>query len=51
VSYGLHVTQGSSLSLYGFTNVDWAETVDNYKSTSGYLVYLDNTHVSYKSKK
>jgi hypothetical protein len=25
--------------------VDWANNVDNYKSNSGYLVYLGNTYV------
>jgi len=25
--------------------VDWANNVDNYKSNSGYLVYLANTYV------
>jgi len=35
--YGLHITQGSSLSLHGFTNADRASNVDDHKSTSGYF--------------
>ena len=45
-SYGLHVTQGSSLSLHGFTDTDWTGSVDDHKSTGCYLVYLGNTFVS-----
>ena len=44
-SYGLYVTRGSSMSLNGFTDANWANGVDNKKSTSGYLVYLGNTFV------
>jgi len=50
-SYGLHVTRGSPLSLYGFTDVNWANSVDDKKYTDGYLVYLKNTLVSWKSGK
>ena len=45
-SYGLHVTQGSSLSLHGFTDTDWTGSVDDHKSAGCYLVYLGNTFVS-----
>ena len=38
--YGLHITQGSSLSLHDFTNADRASDVDVHKSTGGYLWYL-----------
>jgi hypothetical protein len=47
-SYGLHVTRGSSLSLHGFTDTDWTGSVNDHKSTGGYLVYLGNTFVSWK---
>jgi histone deacetylase 1/2 len=50
-SYGLHVTRGSPLSLHGFTDADWADSVDDRKSTGGYLVYLGNTPISWKSGK
>jgi len=43
--YCLHITRGSSLSLYGFIDVDWDDSVDDCKFISGYLVYLDNTHI------
>jgi len=50
-SYGLHVTRGSPLSLHGFIDADWAGSVDDRKSTGGYLVYLGNTPISWKSGK
>jgi len=39
-SYGIHLTRGFSLSLHGFTNADWAGSVDDQKSTGGYIVFL-----------
>jgi hypothetical protein len=50
-SYGIHLTCGSSLSLHGFTNVDWAGSVDDKKSTGGYIVFLGTIPVSWKSEK
>ena len=39
-SYGFHITQGSSFALHGFTNADWASSIDDRKSMSGYLVFF-----------
>jgi histone deacetylase 1/2 len=39
------------LSLHGFTDADWAGSIDDRKSTSGYLVYLGATPISWKSGK
>ena len=50
-SYGLHITCGSSLSLHGFTYADWDGSLDDIKSISGYLVYLDQTPISWKFEK
>ncbi|XP_073268322.1 uncharacterized protein [Populus alba] len=50
-SYGLHITRDSSLSLHGFTDADWAGSIDDRKSTGGYLVYLGSTPISWKSGK
>ena len=32
-TYGLHITKDSPLSLHGFTDVDWAGSIDDRKST------------------
>jgi len=50
-TYGLHITRDSPLSLHGFTDADWAGSIDNHKSTGGYLVYLGSTPISWKSGK
>jgi len=50
-TYGLHITRESLLTLHGFTNADWAGSIDDQKSTGGYLVYLGSTPVSWKSGK
>ena len=39
-SYGFHITQGSSFALHGFTDADWAGSIDDHKSTGGYLVFF-----------
>lgn len=44
--FSLHIAQGSSQSLHGFTNADRASNVDDHKSTGGYFWYLGNTLVS-----
>ena len=50
-SYDLHLTRGSSLSLHGLTDADWTRSVDDRKSTGGYIVFLGITPVSWKSGK
>jgi len=39
-SYGLHITRGSSFALHGFTDADWAGSIDDHKLTDGYLVFF-----------
>jgi hypothetical protein len=31
-SYGFHITQGSSFALHGFTDANWAGSIDDRKS-------------------
>jgi len=45
-SFGLHLTRDSALSLHGFTDVDWADSIDDRKSTGGYIVFLGTTPIS-----
>ena len=47
-SYGFHITRGSSFALHGFTDADWAGSIDDRKSTSGYLVFFGQTLISWK---
>jgi hypothetical protein len=39
-SYGFHITRGSSFALHGFTDADWAGSIDDRKSIGGYLVFF-----------
>jgi len=39
-SYGFHITRGSSFALHGFTDANWASSIDDRKSTGGYLVFF-----------
>jgi histone deacetylase 1/2 len=50
-SYGFHITRGSSFALHGFTDADWASSIDDRKSTGGYLVFFGQTPISWKSGK
>ena len=50
-SYGFHITRGSSFALHVFTDVDWASSIDDRKSTGGYLVFFGQTPISWKSSK
>jgi histone deacetylase 1/2 len=50
-SYGFHITRGSSFALHGFTDADWVGSIDDRKSTGGYLVFFGQTPISWKSGK
>jgi len=38
-TYDLHITCSSSFALHGFTNVDWADNINDRKSIGGYLFF------------
>ncbi|XP_059451010.1 uncharacterized mitochondrial protein AtMg00810-like [Corylus avellana] len=50
VAYGLHYTKGS-LQLNGFCDSDWAGSLDDRKSTTGYGIYLGPCLISWTAKK
>jgi hypothetical protein len=45
-SFGLHLTRDSALSLHGFIDADWADSIDNKKSMVGYIVFVGTTPIS-----
>jgi hypothetical protein len=50
-SYGLHITRSTSFALHGFTDADWAGSVEDRKSTGGYFMFFGQTLISWKSSK
>ena len=49
--YGLWYSKDSKTCLAGYSDVDWAGSADDRKSTSGGCFYLGNNLVSWMSKK
>ena len=49
--HGLFYKRNSSLTLYAYSDADWAGCVDDRKSTSGGAFYLGDNLVSWHSKK
>jgi len=46
ISYGLLYTRCDDFQLNGYSDSDWAGDVDERKSTTGYIFFLDNTAFS-----
>jgi len=40
ITYGLHTTPSSFFALHEFTDADWVGSIDDRKSTSGYLIFF-----------
>ena len=49
--YGLWYSKDSNACHVGYSNADWARSVNDRKSTSGGCFYLGNSLVSWMSKK
>jgi len=50
MEYGIWYLKGKELTLIAYTDVDWAGSVDDRKSTSGAAFYLGDCLVSWMSK-
>lgn len=50
-NFGIHYSPTKQFELVGYTNSDWAGSVDDRKSTSGYVFSLGSGVVSWSSKK
>ena len=49
--FGIWYPKGNELTLVAYTDVDWAGSIDDRKSTSGAALYLGDCLVSWSSKK
>ena len=48
---GLHYKQAKHFELKAYTDSDWASEVEDRKSVTGYIVYLNDGILTYKTKK
>jgi hypothetical protein len=51
LDFGLLLRRSSATELHVYTDVDWAGYPDTRRSTMGYVVFLDNSLVSWSSKR
>ena len=51
LNYGIRFLSQSSLTLYSFSDSDWAGCPETRRSTTGYCVYLGANCISWSSKK
>jgi hypothetical protein len=51
INYGLRYTASNNIQLHGFTDSDWAGSVEDRKSTSGMCFSLGSAMISWGSKK
>jgi hypothetical protein len=51
IGYGLKYSSSGGVMLHGYTDSDWAGSVVDRKSTSGYCFSLDSTMISWSNWK
>ncbi|XP_062079884.1 uncharacterized mitochondrial protein AtMg00810-like [Humulus lupulus] len=51
VGEGIKFTPAQNLSIESFCDSDWANSLDDHKSTSGYCVYLSGNLINWSSRK
>ena len=51
ISYGLHLRSTSSCAVSAFSDVDWAGSLDDRRSTGGYLVFFGRNLIPWSERK
>nr|GEV19706.1 hypothetical protein [Tanacetum cinerariifolium] len=50
-SHGLTIRRSSDFALHAYSDADWADCLDDRRSTTGYCLYLGPNLISWSSKK
>jgi hypothetical protein len=50
-THGLFIHADSSLDLHAYNDADWAGSIDDRRSTSGFCIYLGRNLISWNAKK
>jgi len=48
---GILFTKGQNLDIHGYTDADWAGSIQDRRSTSGYFMFVGGNLVTWRSKK
>jgi hypothetical protein len=48
---GIMFAKGDTLNIEGYTDADWAGSIDDRRSTTGYLTFVGGNLVTWRSKK
>ena len=48
---GVFISTTAPLNLHAYSDADWVSDKDDYISTTGYLLYLGSTPISWSSRK
>lgn len=48
---GLHISRSASMTVTAYSNADWARSVDDRRSTSGFAIFLGKNLVSWSARK
>ena len=51
LDYALFYAAGVPVELYGYTDVDWAGSITDRRSTSGFMFFLGSAAITWSSKK
>jgi hypothetical protein len=51
IDLGLQITRSPSMLVSGFADADWAECIDDRRSTGGFAIFLGSNLVSWSARK